>query len=682
MKTRTTPANSWAHALALALLGLLTLNPALLCAQPLEFFLQPTDFWHTVSPGATVQNRARVTGGTVPYAYQWRFKGDPIAWATKPIITLTNVQPADAGPYDVVVSDGAGASVTSEIDELKVNEAFIMITGSPVTTNSIGTCTAAWFDYDNDDYVDLFNGEDSISSTIRDANLYHNNQDGTFSMVTNAVTTYLGKWSSGAVGDFNNDGRLDLFVGRFTNQFQNMLYRNDDGGVFTAVETRTFNSPAGNVEAAAWADYDRDGFLDLLVSNGSQISGSSGEFNTLYRNLGDGTFQRMTANEIGSLLSAQVRSVGGCLWGDFDNDGDPDVWDSGYQNGGLHWNDGQGRFTLSNVGSLPTGVSAVTGCVDYDNDGFLDLIMFVGPAAAPETGRIELHHNLGGTNFEEVATSAGITRFCSDIPWPGGWGDYDNDGWLDLLCHPLRSTEPGVLFRNRGDGTFEAVDIGSPVYDGVAHAGGGAWADFNNDGFLDLFVNHGQGVPHPNFLYRNNLRALGNSNHWLKIKLDGQVSNRAGIGAKVRVHATVHGRTFWQLREISGNAYWTAGGPLLIAHFGLGDATHVTTLRIEWPSGIVQEFQDIAADQHLTMVESQGQYPGPTPAIIVASATTDALQLTLQEPETGWQYALEGSTDLEHWAMLLARTSAGGTQSFTDTRTTNYPARFYRVIVP
>jgi hypothetical protein len=134
------------------------------------------------------------------------------------------------------------------------------------------------------------------------------------------------------------------------------------------------------------------------------------------------------------------------------------------------------------------------------------------------------------------------------------------------------------------------------------------------------------------------------------------------------------------VRENSDWSWWPHTTQL--AHFGLGDATNVTTLRIEWPSGIVQEFQDVAADQHLTMVETQGDYPGPTPAIIVASATPDGLQLTLQEPETGWQYALEGSTDLEHWAMLLARTSAGGTQSFTDTRTTNYPARFYRVIVP
>jgi hypothetical protein len=276
-----------------------------------------------------------------------------------------------------------------------------------------------------------------------------------------------------------------------------------------------------------------------------------------------------------------------------------------------------------------------------------------------------------------------ITRFSANPPWTGGWGDYDNDGWLDFLCRPLGSpAEPGVLYRNLGNGTFESIDLGSPTYDGVADANGGLWADYNNDGFLDLFMGHDNGNPHPNFLYTNNLPALGNKNHWLKVKLDGRVSNRAGIGAKVRAQATVGGRTFWQLREISGSSISGADGPLLIAHFGLGDATNVSTLRIEWPSGIVQEINNVAADQHLTIVESQGIPPGPAPALVVANASAAALQLTIQEPAAGARYALEGSTDLEHWAMLLARTSAGGTQSFTDTRTTNYPARFYRVIVP
>lgn len=594
---------SCCRALAFGALGLLTLDLGLVQAQtPLEIYRGPTNFWYAVSPGATVKNQVWVSGGTTPYSYQWRFKANPIPWATNAFITLTNVQVIDAGPYDVVVTDAASASITSQIDELRVNETFIMITGSPVTTNNMGTWSVVWFDYDNDGYVDLFNGEDRINGTIRDANLYHNNRDGTFSMVTNAVTTFIGKYAGGAVGDYNNDGRLDLFVTRCLTAYPDTLYRNDGDGVFTAVESATFNTPRDNSESAAWADYDRDGFIDLLVSNGSQVSGGAAQVNTLYRNLGDGTFQKMTANEIGSLASVSMASLGGCVWADFDNDGDPDVWDSGNQNSGLHWNDGHGRFTKLNIGSLPSGMVAATGVADYDNDGFLDLTVVGGTGASD--ARIQLHHNLGGTNFEDVAISAGITRFSVNPPWAGGWGDYDNDGWLDLLCRPLWSpAAPGVLYRNLGDGTFESIDLGSPTFDGEADGGGGSWADYNNDGFLDLLMAHGNGIPHPNFLYTNNLPALGNKNHWLKVKLEGRVSNRAGIGAKVRVQATVGGRTFWQMREISGSSILGADGPLLIAHFGLGDATNVTTLRVEWPSGNVQELTDVGPDRMLTVIE-------------------------------------------------------------------------------
>ena len=198
------------------------------------------------------------------------------------------------------------------------------------------------------------------------------------------------------------------------------------------------------------------------------------------------------------------------------------------------------------------------------------------------------------------------------------------------------------------------------------------WTDYNNDGFLDLFVSHGNGNPHPNFLYQNNLPALGNENHWLKVRLEGRISNRAGIGAKVSVQATVGGRTFWQMRGISGSSIGNADGPLLIAHFGLGDTTNVTTLRVEWPSGIVQELSNVAADQHLTIVESQvTPPPGPAPAVAVANASAAGLQLTIQEPAAGARYALEASTDLRIGRCCWrARVPAGRNPSPTPRRRT------------
>ncbi len=163
--------------------------------------------------------------------------------------------------------------------------------------------------------------------------------------------------------------------------------------------------------------------------------------------------------------------------------------------------------------------------------------------------------------------------------------------------------------------------------------------------------------------------------------MDGRASNRSGIGAKVRVNATIGGTNFWQMRKISGQGVSVDSG--LLAHFGLGDATNVTTLRIEWPSGIVQELPNEPANQFLTVVASQGYSP-TSPRPFFTGATTDAngSQLSFTEPATGARYLLGASSDLVNWTKLLARTSIGVTTNYTDTRATNYPSRFYRLQVP
>jgi hypothetical protein len=203
-----------------------------------------------------------------------------------------------------------------------------------------------------------------------------------------------------------------------------------------------------------------------------------------------------------------------------------------------------------------------------------------------------------------------------------------------------------------------------------------AWGDYDNDGFLDLYVACGDGTAQKNLFYRNN----GNTNHWLKLQLDGRVSNRLGIGAKVRTLANIGGQSLWQMRTITGQHSWI-GNDGLIAHFGLGDATNITTLRIEWPSGIVQELQNVLANQFLTVVEHQ-DYAGAAPQIGGVTNSTGGLKLGISEPEAGARYILEASTNLVTWTKLMARTSAGVTTNYTDTRATNYTRRFYRLQVP
>ncbi len=170
--------------------------------------------------------------------------------------------------------------------------------------------------------------------------------------------------------------------------------------------------------------------------------------------------------------------------------------------------------------------------------------------------------------------------------------------------------------------------------------------------------------------------AGGNTNHWLIVKPKGVASNYSAIGVKVRVKATIRGKVTWQMREISGGSLDD-----LRAHFGLGDATKVDLVRVEWTSGIVQELTNVAPGQILTLVEHQ-EYVGPSPALANASHTTHGFQLSIVEPAAPAVYALQASTDLVHWTKLMAGKSAGGTLAYTDTYSANYPRRFYRVVVP
>jgi hypothetical protein len=235
-------------------------------------------------------------------------------------------------------------------------------------------------------------------------------------------------------------------------------------------------------------------------------------------------------------------------------------------------------------------------------------------------------------------------------------------------------TKPGRMFHNRGDGTLEEVFTGSPVSETQGY--GCAWGDYDNDGFQDLCVigfSNGR-----NYLYRNNLRDTGNTNGWLKVQLVGKASNQNGIGATIRVNATISGRELGQMRQLACNT----AEPALLAHFGLGDATKVATLRIEWPSGIVQELQNVPANQFLTVVESQG-YTNAPPQFTGATNSVGGLQLTFSEPATDARYILEASTNLVTWTKLMAKTSTGAAAAqFTDARSTNYTRRFYRLLVP
>ena len=191
-----------------------------------------------------------------------------------------------------------------------------------------------------------------------------------------------------------------------------------------------------------------------------------------------------------------------------------------------------------------------------------------------------------------------------------------------------------ILYVNQGNGTFSSVDVGSPLTDGISDWA--VWVDYNNDGFLDLFKACGDLEAAPNFLYRNSLPAAGNTNHWLKVALRGTASNRSGIGARVWVSAGIRGTEVRQVRQIMSSDYGGGNMGGLLAHFGLGDATKADLVRIEWPSGNVQELTDVSLDQQLTVTEPINITPANPSASLNGSVSltrTAAVNATYQ-----WQF--------------------------------------------
>jgi len=438
---------------------------------------------------------------------------------------------------------------------------------------------------------------------------------------TGPLGNYGGRGLGVAWGDYDNDGDLDIYLSNNGNP--NKLFRNDGGGVFTDATTSPLDDP-GIGYGVAWGDYDNDGDLDLYLAN-------SGQANKLFRNNGDGTFSDATSGPLGDAGYGVA-----VAWGDYDNDGDIDLYLTNYLSSNkLVRNDGGGNWT--DVTSSPlndSGSSEGAAWGDYDNDGDLDLYLakFYGEAN-------KLFRNNGGGSFTDVTSGPlGDTREGISVDWgdydndgdldlylvnngqanklfrnDGGgnftdvtsgplgdagyglsaaWGDYDNDGDLDIYL--TNSYCCNKLFRNDGGGVFVDATTGG-LGDAQQYSAGTAWGDYDKDGDLDLFVAN-TGTWDNNRLFRNE---VGSKNHWLHVDLVGVISNKAGIGARVRVVAG--GKS--QIREISGGSGFCSQNSLT-AEFGLGSSTSVDSLIIRWPSGIVQKQTGIPIDTLLRITEA------------------------------------------------------------------------------
>jgi hypothetical protein len=498
-------------------------------------------------------------------------------------------------------------------------------------------CGCAFIDYDNDGWMDLFIlsgtrlGGAPEGTTNR---LYKNNRDGAFTDVTEKAGLHSLGWACGVcVGDYNNDGFDDIFC---TTYGQNILYRNNGDGTFTDVTKAAglWSDHARYGAGCAFLDYNRNGHLDLFVSNyvgfTFESAGVPGENpncrwkgipvecgprglktgkHSLYRNNGNGTFTDVS--EAARINQAPATYGMTVVAADLDEDGWQDIYVASDSTPSLLFmNNRDGTFreegVLRGVGLSEDGMEQAgmgVGVGDYDLDGHLDLFKthFLDDANI-------LYHNDGKGNFDDVTRASRVGVETRYICWGAGIVDLDNDGLPDLFMvtghvypeaertlpqYPNKS--PRAVFRNLGDGIFEELIAEAGPGVAAPHCSRGcAFGDFDNDGDIDVLIIN---LNEPPSLLRNDLRGTTN---WIKVKLEGTKSNRSAIGARVLVH---YGNKTQAQAVLSQSSFFSCNDPRL--HFGLGPCT-TADIDVYWPSGLHEAFKGISGNRLVTFKEGDG----------------------------------------------------------------------------
>ena len=509
-----------------------------------------------------------------------------------------------------------------------------LVSGSPAKPYILESMTGGvgFIDYDNDGWPDIYLVNGGTLARLEGATkqatdrLYRNNGDGTFSDATRSAGLGDAAWGMGvAVADVDNNGYDDLYV---TNYGPNRLYLNLGDGTFRNIAAEAGVAGEAWSSSAAFADYDADGDVDLYVTNylefdpgelpeDSQLCryrgirvqcGPRGMIPTadsFYENRGDGRFEDAAGKTgIGNVDDAYGL---GAVWTDYDNDGDQDLYVANDSTANyLFRNNGDKTFTemallagiaLSADGSEQAGMGVDFG--DYDNDGWLDLVV-----TNFSDDYNTLYRNEGGGLFRDVSYRAGLGEpTWAKLSWGVQFADFDRDGFLDLAIadghvYPevdrhdfdVSYRQPNSAFRNLGDGSFERIAL--PTAGSGPHSSRGlAVGDFNNDGAIDILIANLDASP-------TLLQGRPSGGHWLLLDLVGTVSNRSAIGARVAVEAA----GLVQTREVRGGGSYQSQNDLRL-HFGLGDSRVGEAVRIRWPSGRDQVLEGIDADQILLVEE-------------------------------------------------------------------------------
>jgi hypothetical protein len=528
--------------------------------------------------------------------------------------------PSTAAGKFTNVSDASGLTAFTHTDGSSGRKYFIEQMGSGV----------ALLDYDGDGFLDVYFCSGAALPGYKGEKphnrLFHNNHDGTFTDVTEkAGVGATDHYSVGvAVADYDNDGKPDLYICGY---MSNILFHNEGNGTFKDV-TKQAGVVGGRLcSSAAWGDYDGDGKLDLYVCryvkydlaedlNCSKFAGHKSycgpnlyepEQHILYHNNGNGTFTDVT--EKSGIAKAKGNGLG-VVWIDYDDDNHPDIFVADDQSPNLLWhNNGNGTFTevamdmgvaFGEQGHAQAGMGVDVG--DFDNDGKLDILVtnFSEEANA-------LYHNQNKT-FRDIAYSAGFgAKTLMYLGFGTGFIDYDCDGWQDLFFangHVLDDIEmysdsvtwkqANLLFRNRGDRTFEDTSAPTGISDGKRVSRGVTFGDLFNRGRTDIIINVLRDKP---LVLRNDCAPQA---HWLQLDLHAKWGNPQAIGAKIWLKA---GGTTQRHDVKTCGSYASSLDPRPL--FGLGKNTSVEELKIQWPSGKITVLNSVAIDQMLKVEEPE-----------------------------------------------------------------------------
>jgi hypothetical protein len=472
-------------------------------------------------------------------------------------------------------------------------------------------------DFDNDGLLDL---AVTTFEPLGSMSFYRNRGDGTFEDRTAAagVSDQLGGLYC-VQADYDNDGNLDIFIPRgawLPSAIRPTLLRNDGGGTFRDVTEASGLMDPVNSNSACWADYDNDGWLDLFVCCELQA-------NRLYRNRGNGTFEEVA--EQAGLPRYDKAYTKGATWFDFDNDRYPDLFVSNLMGASrLYHNRRDGTFEDVSLSMAIDGLEAGFSCWswDYDNDGWLDLFAtcydrsledivrgLIGEPHGRQSNR--LYRNLEGRGFEDRTREAGLDMVFATMG--SNYGDFDNDGFLDMYLATgdpsLATLVPNRMFKGVAGRRFAEI-TGTAGTGNLQKGHGVACGDWDRDGDVDIFVEMGgaiNGDRYHNILFAN----PGQGNHSLTVKLIGRKTNRAAIGARIKVVTAGEAPLVVQRHVSSGSSF---GANPLEQTIGLAGADTVAVLEVTWPtSDTTQVFRDIPADAVVEITEFAGDYKRLTP---------------------------------------------------------------------